>query len=234
MVGDQVLNSTVDQKSISDFTATWRLQDGIAQWSYLWSPNNVDVAFDIEYTAFMSRDNPNGAAVEFLVTPRGGNYNGSIIDLIDGRSAQRSHLVEKEGLAGTQIYVGVHPEGLPDVHGFIVSTAEVFNGYTIESSRRLVTTMGHENENNMTIGQEWDVQLIDGETAVFSEIYRCRYFGQVRAATSCRNRLLDSICADWLGRYYLRAYSCLEQAHDTQSHHRLPRSFDRKTSSERP
>jgi trehalose/maltose hydrolase-like predicted phosphorylase len=169
VVGDHVLNSTVDRKTISDFTATWRLQDGITQWSYLWSPNNTNMAFDVQHTAFMSRDNPNGGAVELQVTPRGGNYNASIIDLLDGRSAQRSRLVEKGMLAETQIFVGVHPEGLPNVTAFIVSTAEVSNGYTVESSRRMVTTTGYKNENNMTIGQEWDVQLIDGETAVFQK-----------------------------------------------------------------
>lgn len=161
VVEDQVLNSTVDPATISNFVQSWNLRDGLTQWSYTWSPNNA--RFDIEYIASISRDNPNKGAVELRVTPLGGNYNASIVDLLDGRCAQRSHLVEKAILPYMdQIYVGVHPEGLPNVTAFIISTADVSNGHTVESSRRTATA-----ENDMTIGQEWDVNLIDGETAIF-------------------------------------------------------------------
>ena len=160
----------MDRRTISNFTQTWRLRDGLTQWNYAWSPNDTNTSFDIEYLVFMSRAEPNVGATQLRVTPRGGNYNGSVIDLLDGRSAERSHLARKDMLPETpQIFVGVHPEGLPNVTAFVVSTANVSNGYTVESSRRMITTMGYENENNMTVGQEWDVKLLDGKTAVFQK-----------------------------------------------------------------
>lgn len=165
MVGDSVLNSTVDRETIGDFTQNCILKDGVTQWNYVWAPKNTKVLFDIEYVVFISRDKTNVGATQLRVTPQGGNYNASIIDLLDGRSAERSHLVDKEMMPETpQVYVGIHPEGLSHVTAYIVSTANVSNGYTIESSRRLSSY-----ENDMTIGQEWDVQLVNGETAVFQK-----------------------------------------------------------------
>jgi trehalose/maltose hydrolase-like predicted phosphorylase len=165
VVGDSILNSAVDRDTIKNFTETWKLKDGVIQWNYVWAPANTEVSFDIEYVNFISRENPHVGATQLQVTPRDGSYNASIIDLIDGRSAQRSHLVGKEMQSETtQIYIGTHPEGLPNVTAYITSTANISNGYTIESSRRMFSS-----ENDMTIGQEWDVQLIDGETAVFQK-----------------------------------------------------------------
>lgn len=60
-----------------------------------------------------------------------------------------------------------HPDGLPNTEAFTVSTANVSNGYTAESSRRDTTVYGNDNE--MSIGQEWDASLVDGETAVFEK-----------------------------------------------------------------
>ena len=165
VVGDSVLNSTVDRDTISDYTKIWKLQDGLTQWNYVWRPRDTKVSFDVEYVVFISREDANVASTQLRVTSRGGDYNASIIDMLDGRSAERSHLVQKEMMPeAPQIYVSVHPEGLPNITAYIVSTVNVSNGFTVESSRRKVSS-----ENNMTIGQEWDVQLIDGETAVFQK-----------------------------------------------------------------
>jgi trehalose/maltose hydrolase-like predicted phosphorylase len=165
VVGDTVLNSSVNPETISSYRKIWNLQDGVTQWNYVWQPKDTHVSFDIEYMVFISREYPNVGATQLRVTPRGGNYKASIVDMLDGRSAQRSHLVKKEMLSEVpQICAGVHPEGLPNVTAYIVSTTNVDNGYTVDSSRRMVSS-----EDDMTIGQEWDVQLVDGETAVFQK-----------------------------------------------------------------
>ena len=168
--GDNVLNATVDPHTISNFTQAVNMKDGFLQTSYAWTPQGSNVSLDIEYIAFLSRAEPTVGATQLRVTPRGGNYNVSLTDLLDGRCAQRSHLVKKEMLPEIpQIYVGVHPEGLPNVTAYLVSTAKVSNGYTIGSSRRIPASLEAGDGSNMTIGQEWDVQLIDGETAVFQK-----------------------------------------------------------------
>ena len=168
VIGDQVLNSTVAPSTIRKFRQSVIFRDGLTQWNYTWSPSKTKVSFDIEFTALADRVKPNVASTQLRVTPRGGNYNASIIDMLDGRSAVRSFLGMK-GLYdnSTSIYVSNHPDGLPDVEAWTISTANVSNGYTVESSRRMAITP--EDDSNMTIGQQWDVRLIDGETAIFQK-----------------------------------------------------------------
>jgi len=168
IIGDTILNATVDPSTITNFRQTLSFKDGITRWTYTWSPNNTHVAFDIEYTTLASRERMNIAATELRVTPRGGNYNATIVDVLDGRSAVRSFLGSK-GLYdfANTIYVSSHPDGLPYVEAFTVSRTNVSNGYTDSSSRRMVTHPAF--DGNMTIGQEWDTRLLDGKTAVFQK-----------------------------------------------------------------
>jgi trehalose/maltose hydrolase-like predicted phosphorylase len=168
-VGDQILNSTVDKDSISNFSQTMNFRNGVPSWSYTWSPNDTQVSFDIEYEVFMSRVRPNIGGTRLRVTPRGGNYNASIIDLLDGRSAVRSSL-GKKGMYPDMcsIYVSNHPDGLPNVTAWTISSTNVSNGYMDESTRRLATNTG--SDSSMSIGQEWDVRLAEGETATFEKL----------------------------------------------------------------
>jgi trehalose/maltose hydrolase-like predicted phosphorylase len=175
VVGDQVLNSTVDKRTISNFQQTMSYRDGVVNWKYTWSPRvegDKNVKFDIEMTSFMHRTRPNVAASELKVTPRGGNYNVTIVDLLDGRSAVRSSLSEKSAsvypeipLPENTIWISNHPEGLPDIKAWTFSIANISNGYTVESSRRRSTVL--EASDDMSIGQEWDVNLVDDNVAVF-------------------------------------------------------------------
>lgn len=168
VVGDQVLNSSVAPIAISNFRQAVMFRDGLIQWNYTWSPSNTNVWFDIEFTALVDRVRPNVASTQLRVTPRGGSCNASVIDLLDGRSAVRSFLGEK-GMydSSTSIYVSNHPDGLPGVEAWTVSTANVSNGYTVESSRRMATIP--DDDSNAAIGQQWDVQLVDSETTVFEK-----------------------------------------------------------------
>jgi trehalose/maltose hydrolase-like predicted phosphorylase len=169
VVGDQILNSTVDKNSISNFSQTMDFRNGVLSWTYTWAPNKTKISFDIEYEAFMSRARLNIGATRLRVTPHGGNYNASIIDLLDGRSAVRSSL-GKRGMYPdlTSIYVSIHPDGLPNVTAWTISSTNVSNGYTDESSRRLATNTG--SNSSMSIGQEWDARLVEGETATFEKL----------------------------------------------------------------
>jgi len=169
VAGDQILNSTVDKNSISNFSHTRQFRNGVLSWTYTWTPNNTKVSFNIEYEAFMSRARPNIGATRLRVTPRGGNYNASIIDLLDGRSAVRSSLGKKGMYPDmTSIYVSNHPDGLPNVTAWTISSTNVSNGYTDDSTRRLATNTG--SNSSMSIGQEWDVRLVEGETATFEKL----------------------------------------------------------------
>ncbi|KAE8444218.1 hypothetical protein EG329_000718 [Mollisiaceae sp. DMI_Dod_QoI] len=167
-IGDETLNSTVDPATISNFSESLSFRNGIVSWDYTWSPKNTDISYGINMVSFVSRSKRNVAATRLSVTPRGGNSNASIADFIDGRGGDRSYLNSKGVDANTSsVYVSVHPDGLEYVTGWLASTANVSNGYTDETSRRPIN--GTDENDTMSIGQAWDVNLIDGETATFEK-----------------------------------------------------------------
>jgi trehalose/maltose hydrolase-like predicted phosphorylase len=167
-VGDQVYDVDMDLESIKkEFLADVDFQKGIYAWRTTWAPRGLNVSLDMEITSFVHRLRDNVAGTQLQVTARGGAINCTIIDIFDGRSAVRSNLGEKGLSDKSSMYVSLHPDGQPNVTAWVVSTANVSNGFTDESSRRTVT--GPDNGNNMTIGQEWDVHLVEGKTAVFEK-----------------------------------------------------------------
>jgi trehalose/maltose hydrolase-like predicted phosphorylase len=169
VVGDRILNSTTaDEKTVQNYKQSLRFQDGLTQWSYTWAPGSTNLSFDIAFAVFMSRVRPNVAATQLRVTPLGGNCTAKILDLLDGRSAKRSFLGQK-GMSNStpSIYVSSHPNGLPNVEAWTVSSANIPDGYAIKASRQIAPLT--ESPDSMTIGQQWGVHLIDGETAVFQK-----------------------------------------------------------------
>jgi trehalose/maltose hydrolase-like predicted phosphorylase len=167
-IGNETLDSTVNKDTISNFTQTLSFRDGTVSWSYTWSPIYTDIRYDIKLSSIVSRDIRNVAATQLFVTPRGGNSTASVADFIDGREGVRSFLGTKGADADTgSIYVSVHPEGLPNVTAWLVSTMNLSRGYVDESSGRIIS--GSDINDTMSISQMWDAQLVDGETAIFEK-----------------------------------------------------------------
>ncbi|KAF8867154.1 Six-hairpin glycosidase, partial [Acephala macrosclerotiorum] len=165
-VGNTTLNSTVDPSTISNFEQTLSYRNGTVTWSYTWSPNNTNITYEIDIVSMVSRDNRNVAATYMYVTPRGGNETVKIADFIDGHGGVRSRLGTKYVDIDTRsTSVSVHPDGKPDVAAWLVSTIDVSNGYTDENSGRPI--FGLDINDPMSIGQEYDVHLKEGETATF-------------------------------------------------------------------
>jgi trehalose/maltose hydrolase-like predicted phosphorylase len=154
-----------------DFTAADRFKtklhytEGLNDWSLTWYPRGLNISLDIEMISHANKRRFNIAGTQLLVTARGGNVKVSVTDILDGKSALRSYLGEKGLSDNSTIYISVHPQGLPNVTAWLVSTANVSNGLTDESSRREITDPG----NDMTIGQQWDVHLIENQTAIFEK-----------------------------------------------------------------
>jgi trehalose/maltose hydrolase-like predicted phosphorylase len=167
-IGDQVYDADMDLESIKQgFLADVDFKKGIHAWRTTWSPRGVHVSLDMEITSFVHRLRPNVAGTQLKVTAHEGDVNCTIIDIFDGRSAVRSNIGEK-GLSGnSSMYVSLHPDGQPNVTAWLVSTANISNGFTDESSRN--TAIGWEIGNNMTTWQQWDVHLVRGKTAVFEK-----------------------------------------------------------------
>lgn len=164
MVGNQTLDATVDLRAIRNFTQEMNFYHGVVSWGYIWSPKYMNVELDLSWVTLVSREKPNVAATSLEVTPRGRDINVTIIDLLDGRSAVRSFL-GKKGISNdtNSIFVSNHPVGLPNVTVWTVSTANVSNGYTDESSRRSIFL----NNSTIKVGQKWNARLINNQPAVF-------------------------------------------------------------------
>ena len=164
--GDEYLDATVSNTTISDFTSKLSFKTGVAEWSYTWSPNNTDGSFNVTYAAIFSRERANVVAVSASITPSA-DINGTVTDLFDGRSAARSYLNSK-GLDtnGSTMYTSVHPNGLANITGYLVSGVNFSNSYTNLSSRAAANG-SFVSSNDTTIGQTFSVSLKQGETATF-------------------------------------------------------------------
>lgn len=167
-VGNETLDATVNKNTISDFTQRLSFRDGTVSWRYTWSPIYTNIRYDVEMLSIVSRDKRNIAATQMSVTPRGGDSNVSIADFIDGRGGVRSFLGTKGLDANTgSIHVSVHPNGLPDVTAWLVSTMDISRGYVTESSGKMIPDSAL--NNTMSVGKAWNAQLIEGETAIFTK-----------------------------------------------------------------
>ncbi|KAH8820869.1 glycoside hydrolase family 65 protein [Xylogone sp. PMI_703] len=164
--GDHFLDATVSNETISNFSSKLTFKTGVAEWSYTWSPSDTDATFDVTYTAIFSRERPNVIAVEATITASK-DISGTATDLLDGRSALRTFLNSK-GLDenATSIFSAVHPNGLADITGYVVSTADFSNPYTNLSSRAEASGSSI-SVNESTIGQSFSINLKAGEPATF-------------------------------------------------------------------
>lgn len=164
--GDDYLDATVSNTTISNFASKLSFKTGVGEWSYTWSPTGTPTSFNISYAAIFSRERPNVIAVTASITPSD-DINGTVTDLLDGRSAARSYLNAKGmDTNGSTIYTSVHPNGLANITGYLVSGVNFSNSYTDTSSRaaaqgKFVST------NDTTIGQSFNITLKKGETATF-------------------------------------------------------------------
>ena len=164
--GEEYLDATVSNATISNFASKLSFKTGVAEWSYTWSPSNTQVSFNVSYTAIFSRHRPNVIAVAASIAPSA-DINGTVTDLFDGRSAARSYLNTK-GLDtnGSTIYASVHPNGLANITGFLVSGVNFTNSYT-DLASRVAAQASFVSSNDTTVGQTFNISLKRGEIATF-------------------------------------------------------------------
>jgi len=165
--GDQYLDATVSNTTISNFAQKLSFQTGVGEWSYTWKPENSTVSLNVTYSVIFSRARPNVIAIEASITPSA-NIDGTVTDLLDGRSALRTS-VNTKGLNTTNsstIYSSVHPNGLANITAWVISGTNFSNPYTNLSSRAEATG-SYVSTNDSTIGQTFNISLREGQTATF-------------------------------------------------------------------
>lgn len=165
------LNSTTLNTTITNFKSTLSFKTGVAEWSYTWKPKKDPRAatFEVRYSVIFSRKRHNVIATKATITPSR-DANGTVTDLLDGRSALRSHLATRgthfsrnNNKLESTVYAAVHPDGLPKTTGWVVSEADFApatgNGRTAKGD--CIST------NPATIGQTFDIHLKANKTATF-------------------------------------------------------------------
>ncbi|KAI9843245.1 MAG: hypothetical protein M1837_006534 [Sclerophora amabilis] len=160
------LDATVSNSTVSNFISSLSAKDGVVRWSYTWAPEDTDgTTFNVTYALFISRSRPNAAAVRVDITPSS-DCEGTITDILDGRSAVRSTFVDKSmDQASSSISSAVHPNGLANITAYVVSTVD---GIDIDQSLgRLAEDQPWLSSNESTIGQTYDVRLSGGTTSTF-------------------------------------------------------------------
>jgi len=164
--GDEYLDATISNSSISNFESKLSFKRGTVDWAATWTLANCNTSLNYTYTTFFSIERPNVIAVKATITPSA-DINGTVTDLLDGRSAVRSYLNEKGLDANSStIFTSIHPDGLANVTAYLVSGADFSNPYTDLSSR--VEAQGdYVPTNDSTIGQTYNISLKAGETATF-------------------------------------------------------------------
>ncbi|KAI9809039.1 MAG: hypothetical protein M1825_002328 [Sarcosagium campestre] len=167
--GADHLDATVSNDTISNFQSTLSARDGVASWSYQWAPESAaNNKFQVHYTLIISRSRSNVAAVRAEITPSA-DSNGTVTDLLDGRSSVRSTFVNK-GIDenATSIFAAVSPDGLPETAAYVISSL-AFDTPSVDTSSRKLADQDWVSANETTIGQTYDVKLKAGVKYTFDK-----------------------------------------------------------------
>jgi trehalose/maltose hydrolase-like predicted phosphorylase len=123
------LDSNTSLSQLSNVALTQDFKQGLAEWSYTWTPESSDVSINITFTAFADKLNINNGYVRLQAVPSE-DINVSIVNVLDGANAVRTNFV-KSGEEGSMIYSAVSPVGVENV------TAWVYAGLTGSSGTNL-------------------------------------------------------------------------------------------------
>ena len=162
----QYLDSSVDSRTVSNFSSSIDYRSGIIRWQYTWSPLDCSISFDIVYTMFAHKLFVNQAFVQLEIQPSS-DYDVSIVNVIDGTSAVRTSFVEK-GTEGSQIYAAVSPLNVRNTSAYIYTTMTGSSGVDLST----LTTVDNETylgTNDSSIAQSVKARLNCGKTTTITK-----------------------------------------------------------------
>lgn len=162
-LGDAVLNAGSNKSTISNFSSTSDMAQGLMNWQYTWSPSGHG-SFNITYQMFAHKLNVTQGFVSLNITAQR-DTNMTIVNVLNGDCAVRTTPGQK-GIDGGIIYTSVQPDGIKNV------TAFVYAGMEIDGAQVLATQQGNWNKsyiggNQSSIATGINVTLQAGETATF-------------------------------------------------------------------
>ncbi|KAL3479653.1 glycosyl hydrolase family 65 central catalytic domain-containing protein [Aspergillus californicus] len=158
--GEDYLDSTVDNQTLSDFQSSYDFKAGVLSWSYTWTPAGDKGSYEINYRLFANKLNVNHAVVDMEITPSQ-DMQATIVNILDGYSAVRTEFVES-GEDDGAIYSAVRPWGISDVSAYFY--ANVTGSEQVDmSSRRRVNDKSYVSVNESSIAQALNVSFVAGE-----------------------------------------------------------------------
>ena len=161
--GDKFLDASTDSSTISKFTSTLDMKQGLMNWAFTWTPDNT-VSFDIAYQMFAHKLYVNQAFVQLTVTASA-DKNVTAVNVLNGDSAVRTDFVDK-GNDDALIYSAVSPHGIHDVEGFVYATMDSSLG---PLKAHLVDARPYLGTNISSIAQGSDVTLVGGKPTIFTK-----------------------------------------------------------------
>ena len=157
----QYLDATVDPSTISNFTSSLEIRNGLSLWRYTWTPKGSgNLSFDITYTMFANKLYVNQGTVQLQIQPSR-DCNVSIVNVLDGTSAVRTDFAGS-GVDGQQIYTSVKPNGVANVTAYLYAvmdgTSEVdFSTLAVISNKPYIRA------NDSSIAQAVSANLKSGQ-----------------------------------------------------------------------
>lgn len=161
------LDATVDNTTISKFSSSLNAKEGIATWSYTWSPaNSSDTTFDIVYKMFAHKLYINQGFVQLQIKPSA-DVNCTIVNVLDGTSAVRTNFTSS-GMEGSQIYTAVSPYNVQNVTAYLYSAMEASAEVDV-STLAIVTDKMYIGTNDSSIAQGASTALRAGQTTTVTK-----------------------------------------------------------------
>ncbi|KAK9438596.1 glycoside hydrolase family 65 protein [Metarhizium brunneum] len=155
------LDSTVDNKTITNFRSTYDFKAGVLSWSYTWSPSaGNNGSYDIRYLMFTNKLHINQAVVDLEIIPSV-DANATVVNVLDGYSAVRTDFVQSGEDAGA-IYSAVRPTGIANVTAYIY--ANMTGSDDVDIGRKtLVSNKPYIRKNESSIAQAVPVTFSAGK-----------------------------------------------------------------------
>lgn len=159
------LDATVDNTTVSDFSSTLDMKEGILSWQYTWKPHGRKESFNILYQLFAHKLHVNQAVVHMEITPSA-DVSASIVNVIDGYSAVRTEFtgsgIERED--EDMIYTSVSPTGVHNVTAHFYAAMAGTPEFD-RSSHSIVTDKPYVHTNESSIAQSIPATFRANQTA---------------------------------------------------------------------
>lgn len=162
--GSYILDASTDVSSISNFSSTLDMKQGLMNWAFTWTTPSRGT-FDIMYQMFAHKVQLNQGFVRLAITPRD-SVNLTIANVLNGDCALRTNATSK-GVDGDLIYSAVSPYGVANVSAYVYAGMSASNAQIL--SNHSIWTARYVGGNESSIASAMYASISAGQTAYFDK-----------------------------------------------------------------